>query len=407
MSEHKEFIPYARPSLEEDDISAVTRVLKTQWLTRGPEVKKFEEEFATYCGARFAVACSSGTAALHLASLALGLEPGDWVITSPITFLATANCVRFVGADVIFSDVESDTINLSPSKLKTTLDSKKHLKIKSIFPVHFAGQPADMEEIFTIAQSQGLKIVEDASHAVGAHYRTKRGEKVKVGSCKHSDMTTFSFHATKHITMGEGGLVTTNDESLYHQLKLFRNHGMQQDQFQQTALAYTSHGTKNPWYYEMKNFGFNYHATDINCALARNQLTKIDKNLQSRYEIAKMYHPLLASRFPGIIRPLQAEPMSNHAYHLFPVRINFKKLGITRASLMNMLNQNGIGTQVHYIPLHLQPYYANLYNTKQGDFPIAESYYEEALSLPMFPTLIQKDISKIITVLEERVLNHP
>ncbi|MEK7791404.1 MAG: UDP-4-amino-4,6-dideoxy-N-acetyl-beta-L-altrosamine transaminase [Deltaproteobacteria bacterium] len=382
----KTFIPYARQSIEADDIEAVQRVLKSDWLTTGPEISVFEKELADYCGARFAVVCANGTAALHLSALALGLKSGECVVTTPMTFLATANAARYVGADVIFSDVNAQTMNLDPRRLQDLL-ARSSKRVKAIFPVHFSGQPAEMESIYRLAKEYRLSIVEDASHALGASYRTEVGEKVRVGSSRHSDMTVFSFHPVKHITTGEGGAITTNDEKLYERLKRFRNHGM------------ISNPSKGPWVYEMREVGMNYRLTDIQCALGRSQLRKLETFLARRKRVAEAYHEGLKS-FVDFLCPLKVLPGFDHAYHLFPVRIDFKKLQMTRAEVMRWLKGEGVGTQVHYIPVHLQPYYQNLYGTKKGDFPNAEAYYEEALSLPMYPAMSDDDVQRVIEALQ-------
>ncbi len=387
----KTFIPYARQSIEADDIEAVLGALKSDWLTTGPEIPKFEKELADTCGARFAVVCANGTAALHLAALALGLKSGESVVTTPITFLATANAARYVGADVIFSDVNAETINLDPERLGDLL-KRSSKKIKAIFPVHFAGQPAEMEEIYRLSKDYGLSIVEDASHALGASYRTDAGEKVRVGSCRHSDLTVFSFHPVKHITSGEGGAITTNDERLYERLKVLRNHGM------------ISNPSEGPWFYEMREVGMNYRLTDIQCALGRNQLKKLETFLARRKRVAEIYREGFKP-FVDFIRPVQVLPGFDgdvrHAYHLFPVRIDFRRLGISRSDVMMRLKGAGIGTQVHYIPVHLQPYYRNLYGTKKGDFPNAEAYYEEALSLPMYSSISDEDLQRVLAATAE------
>ena len=383
-----EFIPYARQSVDADDVKAAAEALVAEYLTTGPQVEGFEKELASFCGAKYAVACSSGTAALHLACLALSLKQGDAIITSPITFLATANCARFVGADVIFSDVEAATANLSAAALSKTLnDKKRSASVRAVFPVHFAGQPADMENIAREARSHGLKIVEDASHALGAEYRTKSGEWVKVGSCRHSDMTVFSFHPVKHITTGEGGAVTTNDEALYRRLLLLRNHGMVHD------------SKKGPWFYEMNEVGYNYRITDIQCALGRSQMKKLSAFLKKRREIAAKYQAAFSSQeFPA--KPLAVLDDVRHAYHLFVVRVPFKTLGLERADVMAVLKQKGIGTQVHYIPVSLQPYYREHSGTKPGDFPVAEEYYAEALSLPLYPAMPDDGVERVTRALE-------
>ena len=370
-----------------DDVKAVTEALTADRLTTGPQVEAFEKELAAFCGARYAVVCSNGTAALHLACLALELKEGDAIVTSPITFLATANCARFVGADVLFSDIDPATANLSPAELAKTLDGKKSGDIRAVFPVHFAGQPADMEAIGQQARSRGLKVVEDASHALGAEYRAKNGEWVKVGSCRHSDMTVFSFHPVKHITTGEGGAVTTNDEALYRRLLMLRNHGMVHD------------AKKGPWFYEMNEVGYNYRLTDIQCALGRSQLKKLPGFLKKRQDIAARYCAAFSAQgFPA--KPLQVSPDVRHAYHLFVVRVAFQSVGLDRSSVMASLKEKGIGTQLHYIPVHLQPYYREHSGTMPGDFPVAEKYYSEALSLPLYPAMPSDGVERVTRALE-------
>jgi len=375
----KKFIPYGRQSISPKDIRAVTEALRSDHLTTGPRVRQFEEKLAAYCGARFAVVCSSGTAALHLACLALGLKEKDAIVTSPITFLATANCARYVGAEVAFSDIDERTANLDPAKLSQTLGRTR--RAKAVFPVHFAGQPADMESISRIARAKGLKIVEDACHALGASYKTKNGQTVKVGSCRHSDMSVFSFHPIKTITTGEGGAVTTNDEKLRDRLFLFRNHGMQKKE------------GVGPWYYEMSEMGFNYRLTDIQCALGISQLERADFFVRQRRKIARFYDESFAGS--STVTPLSDLHGAISSRHLYAVRINFKKLGQNRSGVMRALAWRGIGTQVHYIPVHLQPYYKKRYGARKGDLPAAEKYYEEALSLPLYPLMTMPAARKV------------
>lgn len=381
----KKFIPYGRQSIDQKDIRAVVKALKSDHLTTGPRVRQFEEKLAAYCAARFAVVCSSGTAALHLACLALGLKEKDTIVTSPITFLATANCARYVGAEVAFSDIDERTADLDPAKLAHTLGRTP--RVKAVFPVHFAGQPADMESIFRIARAKGLKIVEDACHALGASYKTKSGQTVKVGSCRHSDMSVFSFHPIKTITTGEGGAVTTNDQRLYERLLLFRNHGM---------LKMPSRGS---WVYEMSEIGFNYRLTDIQCALGISQLERVDLFVRQRRKIASFYDRRFADA--EFIRPLLGRPGAYSSRHLYTIRADFKKIKKSRSKVMRSLVDHGIGTQVHYIPLHFQPYYQKRYRLRPGDFPCAEKYYEEALSLPLYPSMSIPAASKVVQEVQE------
>lgn len=384
-----EFIPYAKQSIDAEDIRAVSEVLSGDFLTTGPSVEAFEKRIADLCGARYAVAVSSGTAALHLAGLALGLSEQDAIVTSPITFLATANCARYVGADVVFADIDPATANLSPSALSDVLKSHPlSRKIKAVFPVHFAGQPCDMEKISEIARGRGLKVVEDAAHALGAQYRTSSGEWVRVGSCRHSDMTIFSFHPVKHITTGEGGAITTQDPVLYERLKLLRSHGMVRD------------AAKGAWHYEMHEVGFNYRITDIQCALGISQLKKLPAFLAQRDRIARQYTTQLASIKGVSIQPLHVSEAVKHAYHLYVVRIPFKAAGLDRSAFMETLKKSGIGTQLHYIPVHTQPYYRKLAGDRVVILPEAERYFSEALSLPLYPGLPDDGVERVAQALE-------
>ena len=384
-------IPYSRQQIEADDISEDSRVLKSDFLTTGPEIELFEKALAESVNARFAVVCSSGTAALHLTTLVLGLGPQDTIVTSPITFLATANCARYVGAEVLFSDVDEKTINLSPSILEKVIRSSSQ-KISAIYVVHFAGQPADMESIFDISQQYKIPVVEDASHALGATYTLKNGETIQVGNNRHAVMAVFSFHPVKHVAAGEGGAVTTNDENLYERLKRFRNHGMKHD------------ASQGVWFYEMSELGYNYRLSDIQAALARNQLKKLPASLKRRHEIANEYQERIEEIFGELVRPVDIRSNVYHAYHLYPVSISFELLNITRDQVMRRLREEGIGTQVNYIPVHTQPYYQKRYGTNFGDFPNAEKYYAEALSLPMYAGLPPNGVQRVVQALEE-VLN--
>lgn len=401
----EKFLPYSRQQIEEDDIAEVVRVLRGDWLTTGPEVKRFEDDLAAYCGARYAVACANGTAALHLAVLALGLKQGDGVVTTPITFLSTANCARFVGADVFFADVEPTTTNLDPDQVESLLLKRQGI-IKALLPVHFAGQPARMERFSALAQQYGTKIIEDGCHALGAAYTDNSGETVKVGSCKHSDMTVFSFHPAKGVTTGEGGAITTNDRSLYEKLLTFRNHGMVRDDGPRPLVnrqyAYDETGAMHPWYYEMQELGYNYRITDFQCALGRSQLAKVGRFIRQKAGLTDIYRKRIGESaiLSQVITPPLVYEGITHAHHLFVVRVDFKGIGLSRSSLMGGLRKEGIGSQVHYIPLHFQPYYGEQAEMGMRSFPYAEAYYEECLSLPLFSGMTANDAERVVATLE-------
>lgn len=389
-------LPYGRQWIDEDDIKAVVEVLRSDWLTQGPKVEEFEKAVAQYCGAKYAVAVSSGTAALHLACLVSGIKEGDEVITTPITFVASANCIVYCGGKPVFADIDKDTYNIDPAEIKKKITSKT----KAIIPVHFSGLPCDMEAIKKIAEDHDLVIIEDACHALGAEWQDINGKWHKVGSCSHSDMTVFSFHPVKHITTGEGGAVLTNNEKFYEKLLFFRNHGITKDteKFTNKDLAFSLNPESlihnpNPWYYEMYGLGFNYRLTDIQCALGRSQLKKLDSFITRRREIAAIY----SKAFEDVeYIKIPIEPKGRRsAYHLYVLQIDFEKLGKSRADVMNELRGKGIGTQVHYIPLHLQPYYKRSFGCKKGDYPAAEGYYDKTLSLPVYPRMTDKEIEKV------------
>lgn len=401
----KPFLPYSRHHLEADDIAAVVKSLEGDWLTTGPEVERFEEALASSCGSRYAVTCANGTAALHLAMLALALGEGDAIITTPVTFLATANCARFVGAEVLFADVEAASVNLDPAQVKAILE-KKQGRVKALLPVHFGGQPARMAEFAKLAQQHNVSIIEDACHALGATYTDNSGQEVRVGSCTHSVMTIFSFHPAKGVTTGEGGAVTTNDPELYRCLRLFRNHGMVRGSgdgaFANPGAACDAEGI-HPWYYEMQELGYNYRLTDFQCALGRSQLAKIERFLFSKARLAGIYRSLLAASasLSRLVTPLPVLPGIRHAHHLFVVQIDFAALGLSRAHCMRQLHARGIGTQVHYIPLHFQPYYQKRQAGGSVSYPVAEAYYERCLSLPLFSGMTDDDVQRVVASLEE------
>jgi len=391
------FLPYGRQTLDEEDKRAILEVLETDFITQGPNVIAFEEAIAKQVGARYAVACSSGTAALHLACLALGLKQGQKLVTSPITFLSSANCAHFCQADSDFVDIDPDTWCLSPEKLEEKLEREK---VDVVVPVHFSGHPSRMREIRALSEKYEFKIIEDCCHAPGAKY-----EGSPVGNCEFSDLSMFSFHPVKHITSGEGGCITTNSEELWKRLTRARTHGMHKDshQFQNRELGFDANGEVNPWYYEMEEIGFNYRITDIQCALGISQLKKLAKFIKRRREIADFYSNVFAN-LEHVKTPVEAEDVL-HAYHLYTLRINFEALGKSRRQIMKELSERGIGTQVLYIPLHFQPYYKQRYGYQRGDFPNAEQYYSECLSIPMFSGLSDQEMryisENVIEILEQ------
>jgi len=377
------FLPYGRQWIDEDDIAAVVNVLRGEWLTQGPTVEAFEADLAKSASARFAVAFSNGTTALHAACAALGLGPGDEVITTPITFTASANCVRYVGATPMLVDIEAKTATIDPARIEAAIGPKT----RAIIPVHYAGQPARMAEIGAIAKRHGLAVIEDAAHALGATFGGS-----PIGSCSHSDMAMYSFHPVKHVTTGEGGAITTNDEKLRDALRLFRSHGITRD----PALLHTP--SPGPWYQEQILLGHNFRLTDIQAALGRSQLAKLGRFVARRREIAARYDALFAP-VRGV-EPVGRLDGTEHAFHLYVVRIDFAGLGKTRGEVMTTLRERGIGTQVHYVPVHMHPSYADR-GWGPGSFPVSEAFYAEALSLPMFPAMQDADVDRVASTLVE------
>lgn len=384
----KRVISYGRQTIEADDIEAVVRALSSGTLTQGPFVEEFEKRLAEYTGAKYAVACSNGTAALHLAYKAAGLGSGDVVLTSPLTFLASANAALFVGARPAFADIDEETLNIDAAEVGRRVRADR--SIQAVVPVHFAGRPCDMEEIGRIANERGLVVIEDACHALGASWRSSDGQTRKVGSCSHSDMTVFSFHPVKSITTGEGGAVTTNSRKLYERLVTLRAHGV----VRESSRLFKPEGL--PWYYEMQDLGFNYRLTDIQSALGTSQLKKLDRFIERRREIASIYTRLL-SKYPFMKTPSEKDGLQS-AWHLYPLRIDFNALGASKKALFELMADIGINLQVHYIPVHLQPYYRGL-GFCPGDFPKAESFYEEEVSLPIYPLLSDEEAGAVAEAL--------
>lgn len=390
-----DLISYGRQYIDDADIQAVVECLRSGTLTQGPKVAEFEQAIAAYVGVRYAVAVSNGTAALHLAAIAADIGSSSAVVTSPITFVASANAALYVGARPVFSDVDPETINLSPSRLVHTLNQNPDAKV--IIPVHFAGLPCDMVAISAAAVNAGAVIIEDAAHALGARYSDGK----MVGSCAHSLMTTFSFHPVKSITTGEGGIITTNDEQVYRRLLRLRSHGINKgsDEFLDQDAAFTD-GRPNPWYYEMQELSFNYRITDIQCALGITQLAKLDKFVARRRQLAARYDKAFAGS--KLIQPIQLSQRDRSAHHLYAVRIDFAAARISRAELMTRLRESGIISQVHYMPVPAHPYYRRL-GFSSDHYPNAQAYYLQALSLPLFYDLTESQQDGVIAILKELV----
>jgi perosamine synthetase len=377
-------LPYGRQSIDESDIQAVVETLRSDWLTTGPKVTEFEEALASRVGAKFAVSFSSGTAALHAAAFAAGLQPGDEAITSPLTFAATANCVLYQGATPVFADVAEDTLNLDPELAAARITART----KVILPVDYAGHPADLDSIMQLAERHGLIVIEDACHSLGAEYRGRR-----VGSVAH--MTVFSFHPVKHLTTGEGGMVTTNNPLFAETLRRFRNHGISSDARQRQSAG--------QWHYEMVLLGFNYRLTDIACALGLQQIKKLEANLARRRQIAERY----AAEFremPALLPP-QTRQDVNPAWHLYPIRLDLTKLLVGRGEIFHALRAENIGVNVHYIPVHRHPYYRDRFGYKGREFPVAEDAYERLISLPMFHGMSDSDLDDVICAVW-KIVNH-
>ena len=381
-------IPYGRQDISDTDVATVVEVLKSDWITQGPAIERFEKAVAKYCGARYAVAVSSGTAALHIACLAAGLAAGDYLWTSPNTFVASANCAIYCGAQVDFVDIDPRTYNMSPERLAEKLGraGATNRLPKVAVPVHFSGQPCAMQRIRELSAEYGFLLIEDASHAIGGDYRQS-----KVGSCTLSDMTVFSFHPVKIITTGEGGMVLTNREDLYEKLLRLRNHGITRDPM---AMLTEPDG---PWFYQQIDLGYNYRLTDLQAALGLSQLQRIDAFVARRRELAVRYNQALHDL--PLTLPWQ-HPDSRSAYHLYVIRLNLQLLEKTRLEVFEALRQAGIGVNVHYIPVHTQPYYRRL-GFERGDFPEAERYYDEAITLPLYYALSEDEQDYVIDNLKK------
>lgn len=380
-------IPYGRQDITQADIDAVVSVLQSDYLTQGPMVPKFEQAVASYCGASHALAANSATSALHMACLALGLGPGDWLWTTPITFVASANCGLYCGAQVDFVDIDPRTYNLCPQALARKLEQaeRENRLPKVVVPVHLCGQACDMQAIHSLAQRYGFKVIEDASHAIGGRYQDR-----PIGNCEYSDITVFSFHPVKIITTAEGGMALTNDAELANKLALLRSHGITRDPAQMT---HESHG---PWYYQQIDLGFNYRMTEMQAALGVSQMERLDQYVVRRHQLARRYDELLATL--PVTTPWQ-HPDSYSGLHLYVIRLQLDKISRSHGEVFRSLREQGIGVNLHYIPVHTQPYYQRMASTADV-FPQAISYYSEAISLPMYQTLADEQQDIVMSALK-------
>ncbi len=409
-----DFIPYAAQTIDEEDIAAVIAALRSPFLTTGPAVGEFEEKIRKVTGAKYALAVSNGTAALHLASIVL-LKPGDLVLTTPNSFVATANSIIYAGARPVFTDIlENGNIDLK--QCEKLLENDRDKKIKAIYAVHFSGNPADQTMLKLIKEKYGVKILEDCAHSIGAESpikaandkntdATEKSVKIKAASCAFSDCSILSFHPVKHITTGEGGAITTNSRDIFEKLNMLRSHGINRSIFKNRGMAFDSKGNQNPWYYEMQMLGFNYRITDFQCALGSSQISRLTQNVSHRRNIAKFYDErFMNSKF---IKPLYLYN-GDSSYHLYVVKIDFNEIKLSRAELMTALKKNNIGTQVHYIPINKQPYYSSSGYGKEK-LQAAGNYYKKCLSIPMYSslTLVQAEYAadNIIKLIENNVKN--
>jgi len=385
-------IPYGKQFISDDDIEAVLAALKGDYLTQGPTILEFEKKFSNYTGSKYAVAVSNGTAALHLCALALGVKNGDKVITTPITFVASANCIRYCDGEVVFSDINRESFLIDLGKVEKLLSEHPKGTFKGIIPVNFAGRAVNLEILKDLAKAYNLWIIEDACHAPGAYFIDSKGVKQNCGNGTYSDLSIFSFHPVKHIATGEGGMITTNNEDLYIKLLSLRTHGIIKDSINFNNNVDFANGASGEesypgWYMEMQNLGFNYRFTDFQAALGISQLNRAEAGLIRRKQIAKKYRDAFINK-EFIIN--QSGLIEGHAYHLYVLEVK------NRLGLYNYLKQNNIYCQIHYIPCHLMPYYRN-YGWKEGDMPNAELYYKNCLSIPMFPSMSDDDIERVIS----------
>ncbi|MFZ5951376.1 MAG: UDP-4-amino-4,6-dideoxy-N-acetyl-beta-L-altrosamine transaminase [Candidatus Rifleibacteriota bacterium] len=397
------FLPYGHQQISDEDIEAVVRVLKSDYLTQGPAIDSFESAFCVATGAPYAVSCCNGTAALHLAALAAGIVAGDVVIVPPVTFVASANCVRFTGADVVFADIDRKTLTMSPQACEMQLQRliEKGTPAKAVVTVDLAGHPCDMQAFGELKKKYNFIWIQDACHAVGGSWTDKSGRVWKIGEWPVPDFTVYSFHPVKHITCGEGGMITTHRPSFAGDLRSYRTHGITRDPgcFVSHDLGFAPDGKPNPWYYEMQELGYNYRLTDMQAALAESQLGRLSQFISRRRQIADYYrHHLKGIRylsFPEVAAGV------GHAYHLAIIELNFDRIGKSRAQVMNELKERGIGTQVHYIPIPMMPYYAQ--TCCMAEVPESMDYYRRALSIPCYSGLTNADLSRVVSGIREVV----
>lgn len=395
-------IPYGKQHITDEDISAVVNVLKGDYLTQGPVIREFEEAFAQYVGSKYAVAVANGTAALHLCAMAMNLKPGEKVITTPITFAASANCIRYCGGEVVFADINPDTYLLDINEVRKLLESAPKGTYAGIIPVDFAGRAVDLEAFRELADEHGLWIIEDSCHAPGGFFTDSKGNEQLCGNGRFANCAIFSFHPVKHIAAGEGGMITTNDDAVYERLLRLRTHGITRDEQRFTNSLEVAFGTNTHksdtypgWYMEMEELGYNYRLTDFQAALGLSQTKRAHSNLQRRREIAAQYrqhftnHPHIRDRNSEADKP----ETNGHAHHLYVIEVPER-----RAELYQHLRENGIYAQIHYIPAHLMPYYRQL-GSNPGDYPNAEAYYSRCISLPMYPTLTRDEQDLVTTTM--------
>jgi UDP-4-amino-4,6-dideoxy-N-acetyl-beta-L-altrosamine transaminase len=384
----KKIIPYGKQNITKEDIDAVIQTLQSDYLTQGPKINEFEDAFASYVGAKFAVAVANGTAALHISALALDVKPGQKIITTPLTFVASANCIRYCGGEVVFADINPETYLLDINAVKSLLESSPKNTYAGIIPVDFAGRAVNLEEFRILAEEYNLWLLEDACHAPGGYFIDSKNNKQLCGNGKYADLAIFSFHPVKHIASGEGGMITTNDEKLYQKLLNLRTHGITRDtsRFQNSIAIAGGIDVYPSWYMEMQELGYNYRLTDFQAALGLSQLSRADEGLKRRRAIAAQYDQVFKGKCKG-----QSGIIEGHAYHLYIIEVD------NRLELYNYLRTQNIFAQIHYFPAHLMPYYQKQ-GYKIGDMPYAEEYYKACISLPMYPTMTDEDVKYVINL---------